>query len=223
MLPSNLVEDAWMRALSPDERERAAAMRHAGARENFMQTRAILRRILADALQTAPETLRFTAGPQGKPRLAGETHDALNFNVSHTDGLALIALCREARVGVDAERLREIEAAKLARRYFAVEERRVIDAAAPERRLETFFAVWTLKEALLKATGEGVTRPLNNFAVSPHEDGTASLLRDDHRAAATGAWTLVWRREASGHIIAAAVEASPARFQFHDFSWTQEA
>jgi 4'-phosphopantetheinyl transferase len=104
----------------------------------------------------APEALEFDAGENGKPQLVQQFTD-LRFNLSHTDGLALIAITRGREVGVDVERVDEsITFQDIAEHYFEPRELWDLRIAPPDERVTRFFEVWTRKEAALKATGEGL-------------------------------------------------------------------
>jgi 4'-phosphopantetheinyl transferase len=92
------------------------------------------------------------------------------FNLSHTGGLALVAVAGNGRVGVDAETVRsEIEVADLSRRFFAPAEAAEILALSADVRLAAFFTCWTRKEAFLSV-------PLDRFQVSVRSEQPARLL-----------------------------------------------
>ena len=123
-------------------------------------------RVLSRYLDTPPETLRFRSGPDGKPRLA---HGSLHFNLAHSDSLALLAVRQDAPVGVDVEPVRPLpEAMLIACRWFSAPEIRWI--AASDDRDRAFLRCWVCREAFLKATGEGLGRPLDSFALHPCGD-----------------------------------------------------
>ena len=153
--------------LTPDEQERASRYRAADARDRFVAARAALREILGRYAGLPPERLRFDypcacgradcEPSQRKPRLAPET---VRFNVSHTDGLALVVVAREREVGVDVEEIRPgIELASVARHVLGADEAEAL-AALPEReRLDAFYGRWTRREAHAKARGDGLAPP----------------------------------------------------------------
>ncbi len=118
----------------------------------------------------------FRAGPYGKPALAWPVED-IPFNLSHTGGLALVAIAGSGRVGIDAETVRsEIEVEDLSRRFFAPAEAAEILALSPDARVAAFFTCWTRKEAFVKALGGGLSVPLDHFQVSVRSDQPARLL-----------------------------------------------
>jgi 4'-phosphopantetheinyl transferase len=190
--------------LADDERERAGRYLHVPAREQFIAARAGLRLILAGYLALDPARIAFTHGPAGKPALAG---GGLHFNVSHTQGLVLIAVTREGEVGIDVERLRTMPThLDLAGRFFTPGEvagLRRLPAGASEA---AFYAVWTRKEAFLKATGLGLPHGLERFEVSVPPDDPARILHIDGDAAAGARWSLTALEPAPGYVGALAIE-----------------
>jgi 4'-phosphopantetheinyl transferase len=162
--------------------------------------------VLARYLDRAPATLRFDYGPRGKPLLPGTP---LSFNLSHSADRALLAVTREARLGVDIERIRPVDHERIARRFFAPAEAARLAALPERRRAAAFFAGWTRKEAFMKAVGEGLSLPLDSFEVSL--DGPAVLLR-----AAAGVatdWSLLELHVPEGFTAALALEGRLGRIR----------
>ena len=123
-----------------------------------------MRQILGGCLQVPPQALTFTAGPNGKPAVPGLP---LAFNLSHSGDVAVCAVAAGGQLGVDVEMIRPIsDADDLSSRYFSRDEAREFLRLPATERLHAFFGVWTRKEAFLKATGEGMSRPLDSFVVS---------------------------------------------------------
>jgi 4'-phosphopantetheinyl transferase len=155
--------------LDPKELERVNAAHSSGLKMRFLAARAMQRTVLARYAPGAdPATLRFVKGEHGKPSLAPqfEAH-RLHFNLTHTEGLIAIAVSRHRDVGIDAEnRYERTTALRLARRYFTAEEARNLESLPLERQPERFYALWTLKEAWMKATGRGISAGLDNAAFS---------------------------------------------------------
>ena len=139
----------------PVEQARAARLRFERDRERFSTCRAALRVILGRYLNLEPGALVFDTGEYGKPTLSNQP---LEFNVSHSAELALIAVGSHGPLGIDVEALRDVrDPVELAARYFHPEERRVVDAAPPESQDSVFLTCWTRKEAVLKSMGIGLT------------------------------------------------------------------
>lgn len=147
--------------LSVDERERAARFRFAIHRERFIAARGALRYALGAVLEMAPAAIEFEYGEHGKPELNG-----VQFNLSHSDRWALVAITRAAAVGIDVERVNpERGNPAIARRFFAEREIAELELLTGEAYTRGFFNCWTRKEAVLKAAGTGIAGGLSSFAV----------------------------------------------------------
>jgi 4'-phosphopantetheinyl transferase len=172
--------------LSPDEISRAERFHFEKDRLHFIRCRTALRFLLGDYLKFPPNEVRFEYLRGGKPHLVPEQNpEVLQFNVSHSAGMALIAVCGEHRMGVDVERIREdVDTAALAQRFFSLRERTGLGTLPAQLRVRGFFACWTRKEAFLKATGEGLAFPLADFSVTTHPDNDPRLegIKGDMRA-----------------------------------------
>lgn len=157
----------WHAILNDAERERMARFHFAHDRQSFLMCRARLRRLLARYVRTRPADIRFGEVGRGKPVLAPGPDRTLTFNLSHTDGLACLAVSENAAsLGVDIERIRPIEDDFSA--YALTEpEAAAVHATPQARRDRAFFHHWTGKEAFLKGPGEGLWQSLETFDVSP--------------------------------------------------------
>ena len=158
--------------LSSDEIARASRFHFEKDRIHFTRCRSALRTLLAGYLAIPAAEIRFEYLSSGKPQLAAEQNPrALQFNVSHSANMALIAVGSEHRVGVDIEKIRsDVDTALLAERFFSLRERAGLQALPDHLRVPGFFACWTRKEAFLKATGNGLSFPLADFSVTTHPD-----------------------------------------------------
>lgn len=156
--------DAALRILSGRERERAGRLRRAADRRRAVLRWALLRHLLGGYLGEPPASVGLTASPTGKPGLAGIS--ALQFNVSHREGLVLYAFSWDRPVGVDLERARPVpEADEIVASLCAPEEALRYGALPARLRPSAFLHLWTCKEAYLKGTGEGLAHGLDRFAV----------------------------------------------------------
>lgn len=169
--------------------------------------RAPLVALLAGYLGVAAGAVRLVEGAHGRPQLAAADADALDFNWSHSGDCALVALGRRVVPGIDVERRRpRPRALALARRYFHPSEASWLAAQPGERREEAFLALWTAKEAVLKATGRGLAFGLQRLAIDV-ADGVPRLrhLADD----AADAWQLHPVEAGPGHLAAIAWRGPP--------------
>jgi 4'-phosphopantetheinyl transferase len=152
--------------LSDEEHARARRFLADAPRRRFVLARAALRLLLGMYVGVDPARLAFEQTTLGKPVLC-PLHDVdIRFNVAHADDLALAAFARGTDIGVDLERRRLLpEAEALAAQYFAPIEARAVAACAADEQADAFIRFWTRKEAIAKATGEGLTRPFGSFLV----------------------------------------------------------
>jgi 4'-phosphopantetheinyl transferase len=143
--------------LSPDERERSARFRFARDRQRFIAARGALRALLGRYLGTRPGEIRFAYNAFGKPALTPEFGGQLQFNLSHSGDLALIASTTDAEVGVDLECIRpDADYGEIARSVFSAAEVEQLNSVPSHLYSLAFLSCWTRKEASLKARGEGL-------------------------------------------------------------------
>jgi 4'-phosphopantetheinyl transferase len=194
--------------LSDDERARAARFRFHKDRDNFTVARGMLRVLLGRYLDQEPSRLEFSYGPHGRPTL--RHHNVVNefcFNVSHSRGLALYGFTRNRQIGIDVEWIRsEMASEQIAERFFAPQEVATLRALASDIQLEAFFNCWTRKEAFIKAGGEGLSLPLDRFAVSLTPGNPAKILSIEGNAETAALWSLTEIRPGTGYVAALAVK-----------------
>lgn len=190
--------------LTGEERVRADRYRVEKARQQFELTRGLLRSLLGRLLNVRPVDVPLGLTGIGKPILQ-EHGSRLEFNVSHTDGLALIALGGRP-LGVDVERLRPMaDADGLVSRFFSSVEQTRFRSLAPEIRLAGFFRGWTCKEAVIKAAGLSVSC-LDGFDVELDPGQSARLVGARHPQVAGSDWGLAAWQPQEGYAAAIAVE-----------------
>ena len=181
----------WERLLSPDEQARAARFRSPLDQHRYATTRGVLRRILAGYLEVDASGLTFSYSEKEKPSLAGALSSAINFNVSHSGGVSLLAFTRGREIGVDVEQIRrDFDLEAIARRFFSEHERQEMFALPTEERFEAFYRCWTRKESYIKATGEGLSLPLHQFDVSIAPGGCDALIATRPDAAEVSKWSM---------------------------------
>jgi 4'-phosphopantetheinyl transferase len=177
--------------LSPAETERAARFGTEALRERYIAGRATLRFLLGRALGMPPELVPLRRGERGRPELYGSTAMP-DFNVSHTDGGAVIAIAGGlppgVRIGVDVEREdRQLGADRLARKFLTAREQATLPEQDAHERRRRFLRYWTCKEAMSKATGDGLAAPFGELTVAL---GTALELVEGSEPYAPAAWRL---------------------------------
>ena len=155
--------------LSVAEQARAARFGTDTLRLRWIAGRAALRLLLASALGIDPAAVPLRRGVRGRPELAGP--HTLDFNVSHTRDIALIAIAHglssTTRIGVDIERAdRTLNADGLARKFLTERERGVLAPLDADARRRGFLRLWTCKEAMSKATGDALMAPFRKIDVT---------------------------------------------------------
>jgi 4'-phosphopantetheinyl transferase len=178
--------------LSPDERARGDRFAFERDRRRFLLGRRALRGILAGYLRCEPGEIAFAYGEAGKPRLAdADSARGLQFNASGSADLAVCAVTCHRSVGIDIERLRDDCDPDLVRYALCETERDDFEKIAKDQQPAAFYRAWTRKEAFLKATGSGLSRPLASFAVSVAPTDSPRLVRDDCAPNELTRWSFV--------------------------------
>ena len=184
--PSADALQAFEATLSAAERARAHRFGHVRLRERYSMGRGMLRPILGTALGSSATSIAIVRGERGRPQLAGEP--ALDFNVTHTEEVAMIATARGVRVGVDVERLdRQINTAGIARKFLTDDERANLAALDAEDARRRVLTLWTCKEAMSKATGDALSAP---FAAISVDIAEGRRLERGSGKYAPGQWSL---------------------------------
>lgn len=204
------------RTLASDEQARANRFHFRRDRDRFIVARGLLRVVLARYLDTNPGQLRFCHNSYGKPSLVSiDGQDTLNFNVSHSQELGLYAITRNRRIGVDLEYIRtDFACEQVAERFFSSRERATLRSLAPRLKHQAFFTCWTRKEAYIKARGEGLSLPLDQFDVSLAPGGPAALLNTRGDPQEANRWSLRELKPGPGYVAALAVEGQGWQLRF---------
>lgn len=159
--------------LSPEEQQRAEQFRFHRDRIRFIAAHGGLRRILGAYLQRAPHEVAITTDESRKPRLApvGQAAD-LRFNLSHSGEWGLLAIGRQRHIGVDIEQIRPVpELLEVAKSVLSAAEMAALMAHTESSRLGCFLAMWTRKEAAVKAVGTGLAVDLLQVQIRPADPG----------------------------------------------------
>jgi 4'-phosphopantetheinyl transferase len=198
--------DARLEAdLSTEEQERASRLRFERDRGHFVAAHSFLRRVLAHYLGCAPRAVPIRAGANGKPELVSPA--TVRFNLAHSHEVAVCALAVDREVGIDVERVRRVrDLDALARRVLSEREQAALCALNGELAEEAFYAAWTRKEAVLKASGEGLGREPAGVEVSFEPEGPARLLAVAGEPGAERRWTVQAFDAAPGYVAAVAAE-----------------
>jgi 4'-phosphopantetheinyl transferase len=177
---------AWHR-LDADERHRAQRFLRPVDRSRFVVAHAALREVLGQHVGVPAHALRLTrrpcpscGEPHGKPAL--DLPLAPEFNLSHSGRLVTVAIGGDRQVGVDVQEVTSVDHDTLARRFFSRGERHDVTSLPQSRAAERFHQLWARKEAVLKATGEGITADLAAVDTREGNDGRVIVTRPPHHS-----------------------------------------
>lgn len=204
--PETTLAACWT-LIDADERNRAERFRTRELRSRWVVARASLRDILASYSSTRPPDVRFEFEANGKPILASpQKRDSLHFNLSHSNDRALVGVSDFGPIGVDVEYKRPIrDWREVAQRFFSVDEIRQLDGIPEAERISAFYRCWTRKEAVIKASGEGLSARLGAFDVSLAPQVPAGMLGGQHAGVAANGWHLADLEPGPGYVGALAL------------------
>lgn len=201
--------------LNDDDLKRLQRYTNQAARDMFLASRAALRLLLGRYLGLQPQQVSIATHDHGKPFLPEYPH--LHFNISHSRTLALIAFAL-APVGVDVEYLpRSVDFAAVMRRFFSEEERADWSANSVPSQQHAFFRGWTRKEAILKATGEGIAG-LGHTRISFKPEHPRALIARQNDPEQPGKWFFCDFCPAPDYQAAVALQASSLQLTLRQFS-----
>ncbi len=207
------------RVLAKEEAARAAQFHFEIDRNHWIVARGILRILLSRYVSTAPDQLRFSSNDYGKPFLVfpALSHQ-LQFNVSHSQDLALYAFTYNRQVGIDVEYKRaDLNYEALANVSFSPNEQARLHSLPYDLKQEAFFNCWTRKEAYIKAKGKGFSIPTGQFDVSFLPGEPAALLQNREDPREITRWSLQELAPGMGYAGALAVEG--VGWRLHCWQW----
>lgn len=212
---SDSVFEGFREILSEDEVARTERFRFPHLRRRFVAGRGSLRTILGGYLGVEPRELTFSYSAHGKPSLVEAPVD-VQFNVSHSDDLMVVAVCRESPIGVDIEKQDpRFHSLEIAARYFCKSENDEMARRGGEAGQRAFFQLWTAKEAVLKATSLGLALDLSKLEI---DLTPLRIVHMEDSAKTNGAnWHLTAFTPAEGYSGTLAAAWRPARLDWRDF------
>ena len=192
--------------LSPCEIVKLSRFKASEARDQYLVTRALVRKALSRYAGISEDKWVFGAGSFGRPYIQEpKAYAAINYNASHTEGLVGLAVSATGTVGFDVEKVRQIDDLKyLAQKIFVDSERHCLYSRDCAEVMGEFFSIWTLKEAYLKALGTGLSIPLESFGFSFH-GGYPQLQIVSEMAKSGVAWQFHQLKPSEHHRAAVAV------------------
>ena len=171
-------------------------------------------------MKVRPAQLQFETQPQGKPVLLTASSLPIQFNVSHTRGMAFIAFAVQHAIGIDVEWIdRKIEDRDIAERYFSLRESQYLASLSPPERTRQFFSYWTCKEAYLKMQGRGIAEGLTQCELTMNPDQLQVGLTHLDQQGRGENCSLYRITSDSGHVGAVAIACSSARISY--WNWEE--
>jgi 4'-phosphopantetheinyl transferase len=201
--------------LSPEEVLRAVRFATEALTASYQTSHGVLRVLLSRYLKRDPRELEFILGPTGKPTL--KSNFEMHFNMSHSGGLAAYAFAPVCPVGVDIEEVRTIsEFEAIAKHHFCgAETTELLSIADEKQRRDAFFRCWTRKESYIKAIGQGMSVPLDQFQVTLLPGVPARVVHIGNSLHAASAWTLHHIEPAPRYVGAVACREGAHYFKMH--------
>lgn len=174
--------------LSSEEIERSLRLKVKDKQEQFICSRAISRIILGSYLDKNPANLQIHSTPDGKPYLE---KSEIRFNLSHSGDILLCGLSYKSEIGIDIQQIYAITNLEtIIKNYFSENERKYLDSQPVDQLNNHFFAIWTAKEAYLKAIGKGFQKSPTKISTLPDESLQNFLLDHPHSDQKSQEWTI---------------------------------
>jgi 4'-phosphopantetheinyl transferase len=188
-----------------DERERAERFKFERDRRRYLIAHASLHEILRRYLPIDSEPLSFDYGSNGKPKLSQAlAASGVQFNLSHSSELALLAVTQRDEVGVDIEYVKEnFEFQDIAEKFFTAKEVATMRSLPVHLQRRAFFKCWTSKEAFLKAKGTGLSGNLDEVEIS------LTATQEVQITASVPGWSLTELAPIDSYEAALVVEGAP--------------
>jgi 4'-phosphopantetheinyl transferase len=194
--------------LSPAEYARAQRYVFERDRRRWTIARATLRLILSRYLNIEPGMFAFDLNEFGKPSLAAPYKEMqIEFNLSHSEEMALYAFTRGRLIGIDVEYMRtDLDYDGMARHSFSPQENEVLRSLTGEEKHRAFFRGWTCKEAYAKALGKGFSQAFDQFTVSLLPSQPPALLQQHEHDQELTHWSFLELATAPDYAAALVVE-----------------
>jgi 4'-phosphopantetheinyl transferase len=215
---SYLLNMGFVESLSAEEIERAQRFVRESDRDRYIFAHALLRSILGTYLGCSPQKLVFETNQYGKPFLVTPNgNNKIQFNLSHSHNMVLIAVARQFAVGIDVEYIRRIsDAHDIVHRFFSTHERHFLFSLSPAEFSEAFFTCWTLKEAFAKGLGRGLSYPLDKLSVTFSKEKPRDIVFCDPESD-FHSWKMFLLAPGPGYSGAVAIEAPGSEPVFFEY------
>jgi 4'-phosphopantetheinyl transferase len=192
--------------LDGSEQSRSERFRFAADRDAYIAAHALLRITLSNLADIEPQVWRFSTMANGKPIVDPSFgQGAPRFSLTHTDDFVACAVAAQhCEIGIDAETWSKPAPFEIADSIFTLAERELIASLPKAQQAVAFYRIWTLKEAFVKATGQGITVPLNDFSFSLDP---VAIKFNGSKPLNSESWQFIQFHPRSAHSLAMAVNA----------------
>jgi len=200
--------------LSADERERAISFKLQNDQIHFIIRHYLLRIILSKYCDYLADEITFRYDTHKKPAFNMPEYRKIKFNMSFSHDLMLVAINKHNDIGIDIEKVHDInDLESVAVNNFSSKEFKYLNSSS--EKINTFFKIWTRKEAFIKATGKGMYYPLKSFCVSMDKSGNHENLIIFNHPIKSKHWRIAEIKASDGFIASIAVKTN--KFQISYF------
>ena len=162
--------DEFKAILSSEERTRAKRFKFLNDHHRYLVQHGMLRVLLSGYMKKEPQQVEIRTSLNGKPYVTSQDRGAIHFSASRSDEFVMLAFSCIDSIGIDIEKIRNIpDILEIVERHFTHNEKKEILSCSEASRLELFYKLWTRKEAVLKAQGEGLLKALESVDVATNK------------------------------------------------------
>lgn len=154
---------------SPQEKEAISKRDSYEQRMQFIRVHAFLKKVLERYTRQPPEQIHLASGLYGRPLIkCDHFHPPFFFSLSYRRDYSLLAISNESCAGVDVEKIEEIDDffPFLLDNFSQNEQRIILAEDSEQQQLSLLYALWTMKEAVVKSLAIGLPRKLNKYDLS---------------------------------------------------------
>ncbi len=190
ILSKNSDNECFLPLLNEHEKNKASTYTQLDLRQKYINTRGILRLILAPYLDCDPQQISIVTGEYGKPFVPEQLAKSVQFNVSHTGNKLVIVVSNCSEVGVDIEQCKNRKSLlELVEKCFSDKEANYWNTLPEEQKVDLFYRFWVRKEAFVKAVGRGIGLGLNQCSINPERQDRFTNVPQDYGFASD--WKIV--------------------------------